>query len=153
MVVVHEVGVELVGLTVEETIETIESALKRPLVKGSSSARVGHRAQVPLPQCERGVSAVTKNLGDCGRVVRDVASHVREARVEVGDGAHADRVVVAPRQQRRSCRTAQWGDVEVRVAQALGGKSVDVGRIDGRAVATQMRETHVVEEHHDDIRC
>ena len=48
MIVIHELGIELISFSVKETIETIEASLQRPLVVRTSGRRVDHRAQVPL---------------------------------------------------------------------------------------------------------
>ena len=74
VVVVGEVGGELVGLTVEEAVEAVEAALQRPLVERPGRRRVGHLAQVPLADRERRVALVAQHLGDRRRVVRDVAA-------------------------------------------------------------------------------
>ena len=131
VVVVDQFGVELVGLTVEEPVEPIESALQRPLIERSGGRAIGHRTEVPLTECERGVPGVSQHLGDRCRVVGDVAPHVRIAGVEVGDRAHTDRVVITPGQQRRPRGRTQWSHVEVGEAQPLVGQTVDVRRVDG----------------------
>ena len=127
VVVVDEVGGELVGLALEEPVEAVEAALQRPLVEGAGRRRVLHGAQVPLAHRERGVPLVTEDLGHRRGVMGDVPAHVGVAAVEVGDGAHADGVVVAAGEQRGPGGRAQRGDVEVGVAQPVGRQGVDVG--------------------------
>ena len=100
VVVVDQLGVELVGLTFEEAVVAVEAPLAGPLVVGTGSRCVLHAAQVPLAQGEGGVSLVAENLGDGGGVVGDVPAHVRVAAVEIGDRTHAHRVVVPPGEER-----------------------------------------------------
>jgi hypothetical protein len=76
VVVVHQVGVELVGLALEEAVEAVEAASQRPLVEGSGGRRLLHRAQVPLADREGGVALVAQHLGHGRGVVGDVAQHV-----------------------------------------------------------------------------
>ena len=101
VVVVDQLGRELVRLTFEEAVEPVESALARPLVVGTGSRGVLHGAKVPLADGEGGIPLVSEHLGHGGGVVGDVAAHVRVAAVEVGDRSHTHRVVVATCQQRR----------------------------------------------------
>ena len=56
MVVVDELGAELVGLAVEESVEAIEAATERPLVERSGRRRLFHLHEVPLARAERGIA-------------------------------------------------------------------------------------------------
>ena len=55
VIVVDQLGVELVGLAVEEAVEPVEAALERPLVVRARRRGVLHLAQVPLADRERRV--------------------------------------------------------------------------------------------------
>ena len=154
VVVVGQLGVELVGLALEEAVEAVEALLQRPVV-----VRAGGRALAPsgarchLPSGEGGVAVVAAaprpRVAACG-VMR--APHVREAGVPVRDAAHADRVVVAAGQQAGPSRRAQRGGVEVGVAQAARRRA---GRWSGvsmrRAVAAEVGEAGVVEDDHHHV--
>ncbi len=152
VVVVDELGVELVGLALHEAVEAVEAPLARPLVVGAGGGGVLHGAEVPLADREGRVALVAEHLGHGGGVVGDVAPHVRVAAREVGDRAHPHLVVVAPGQQRRSGGGAHRGDVEVRVLEAAGGEAVDVRRLDVGAVAAEVAVAEVVDEDHDHVR-
>ena len=89
VVVVRELGVELVGLPVEEAVVPVEPALQGPLVVGAGGRRALHGGEVPLADRERRVALVAQDLGDRRRVVRDVTGHVGEAGDEVRDRSHA----------------------------------------------------------------
>ncbi len=153
MVVVDEVGGELVRLALEEAVEPVEAPLERPLVEGAGRRGVLHGAQVPLADRERGVALVTEYLGHGGGVVRDLPAHVGVAAVEVGDGAHPDRVVVASGEQGGPGGGAQRGDVEVRIAEAAVGQGVDAGGGEVRAEASEVGEAGVVEQDHHHVGC
>ena len=152
VIVVDQLGMELVGLAVEEAVEPVEAALERPLVIGTRRRGVLHLAQMPLADRERRVPLVAQHLGHRRGVVRDVTAHVREAGAEVRQGPHPDLVMVPARQQGRPGRGAERCDVEVGVPQAVGGELVDVRRADRRAVAAKMGEAGVIEQDHDHVR-
>ncbi len=153
VVVVDQLGIELVGLALEEPVVPVEPALARPLVVGAGGRRVLHAAQVPLAEGEGGVALLSEHLGHGGGVVGDVAPHVGVAAVEVGEGPHPDGVVVPAGEQRRPGRGAQGGDVEVRVAQTSRGQTVDVRRGELGSVAAEVGEAGVVEQDDHDVRC
>ena len=151
VVVAHQLGVELVGLALEEAVEAVEAAAERPLVERTGGRALFHRGEVPLADAERGVARLAQHLGDRGGVVADVAELVRESGAEVRHGTHPDGVLRAPGQQRRSGRRAQRRHVEVRELQAVGGERVDVRRVDVGAVAAELGEPGVVEQHQHDV--
>src|SRR4029434_5115397 len=94
-----------------------------------------------------------QHFGERASLLGDLAAIAREAAVEVREAADTDGVVIAPRQQGRTrCRTHGRG-VEARIAHALRCQTIDRWRVDGRAVTPKIRETDIVEEHNEDIRC
>ena len=151
MVVEHQFGVPLAGLTLEEPIIAVEAALQRPLVEGASLRGLEGGRQVPLAGGEGVVAGGPQHLGQGACATGDAPPHPREAQVPVGQPAHAYRMVVAAGQQGRAGRRAQGGGVEVGEAQAAGGQGVDVRRGDLRAVAAQVGEAEVVEHDADHI--
>src|SRR5271169_4459678 len=60
-------------------------------------------------------------------------------------------MVVASREQGRAGRGAERRDVEVRVAKARRRETVDVRRLDRRAITAEVGESEVVEQDHDDV--
>ena len=151
MVVVDEVGGELIGFAIKESVETIETTLQRPCVVGAGCGSFVHGTQMPLPERKGCVANLTQNLAHRGCILRNATSHVRIARIEIGDTAHSDGVVIAACQQRRSSRRAQRRHMEVGKAQTIAGQLVDVGRDHVGAKAVEVRETKIVEEHHDNV--
>ncbi len=153
VVVAHELGVELVGLAFQESVEPVEPAGQRPLVERTGSRALLHRGEVPLADAEGGVALLAQHLGHGGGVVRDVAELVREPGAEVGDRPHPDRVLGPAGEQRRPRRRAQRGHVEIRELDTLGGKGIDVRRVDVGPVATELGEARVVEQDDHHIGC
>ena len=153
VVVVDELGIELVGLTLEEPVVAVEAPLAGPLVVGPGRRRVLHIAEVPFAEGEGRVALVPEDLGDGGRVVGDLAAHVGVAAVEVRKRTHPDRVVVPPGQERRTGGRAQRGHMEIGVAKPAGCQPVDVGRRKVRSEARQVGEPGVVEENEHHVRC
>ena len=82
---------------------------------------------------------------------RDLAAIAGIARVEIGEAADADRMMVASGQQRRARGRAHRGGVEAGVAQAFGREPIDGRRPDRRAVAAEIGKADVVEQHDQDI--
>jgi hypothetical protein len=152
VVVAHQIGMELVGLALHEAVEPVEPAAQRPLVERSRRRALLHRREVPFAGAQRGVPLGLQDLGHRGGMVRDVAELMREAGAEVRDGAHPDGVLRATGQQRRARRRAQRSDVKVGELHATCRQRVDVRGVDGAAVATELGETRVVEQNHDDVR-
>ena len=148
VIVGGQLGIELIGFSLQEAVVAIESALQRPVVQRTRRGAFRHRRQMPLSGGERRVTVVAQNLGQRRGGTGERAAHVGKAGVHVGDRAHPDRVMIASREQARARGRAQRGGVKAREAQATGGEPVDIGRLDSRAVAAEMRKAAVVE--HDD---
>ena len=99
MVVAYQLGRKLVRLAIEESVEAVEPFLQRPVGKRPGSRTFRHRGQVPLARRIRGVAVFAKNFGQRRSRARDRPPHIGKPGVKVGDGAHAHRMVVAPRHE------------------------------------------------------
>lgn len=150
MVVADQLGMELVGLPVEEPVETVEAARQRPLIEWAGRRALLHWREVPLPDAERGVSLLAEHLGDGGRLVGDMAELVGKAGAEIRHRPHAGRMLGSAGQQRRPGRGAQRCHVEIAELQSVRGQRVDVPGVDIGAVAAQLREAGVIQQddHH-----
>ncbi len=150
--VLVDVRVPLVGLAADEPVEVLEPAAGvRPVVEGSRRVGLPHRHLVALAELRRVVAVQPEDLGDrCARVgaQRVVA---RRRRGDLGDAAHADRVVVAARQQRGPRRRAQGGRVEAGELQALGGQPVEGRRLARPAEAARRTEADVIDQDHEHV--
>lgn len=151
VIVVSQFGVELVGFGAEKSVEAVEALLQRPVVEGACGGGVLDGVEVPLADGAGGVMIGAEQFGDGGGAAGDAGALVWEAAVEVGDGAHADGVRVAPGEQRGAGGRAHRGDVEVGEAQPAGGERVDVGGGDGRAVAAEVRVAEIVQQDDHDV--
>ena len=152
MVVGDQFWVELVGLALHETVESVETSCERPLVERSSCRALLHRGEMPLADDERGVARIAEHFSHRGGVVGNVAEHVGEPGPEVRHRPHANGVLRSTGEQRRPRRRAQRGDVKVGELQPVGGEGVDVRGVDGGAVASELREPGVVEQHDHHVR-
>src|SRR5262249_14244511 len=83
----------------------------------------------------------------------DLTAIAGKAAVEVRQAADPDGAMIAPRQQGRACGRTHGGGVEPPVAPPLRCQTIDRWRVDGRAVTPKIRETDIVEQHHEDIGC
>ena len=151
VVVVGELGGELVGEGVEEAVVTVEALLQGPVVERSRRGRFRHGGEVPLADREGGEAAVPKQLGDGCRAICDGPAAVGVGAGPVGDGTHAHGVVVAPGEEAGAGGGAEGSGVVVGVAQAIGREAVHVRGVDGGAIAAELGETDVVEDDVDDV--
>ena len=150
-VVAHQLGRVLVGLGVHEAVEAVEAAAQRPAVEGAGRAALRQRRDMPLAEHVVAKALRAQHLGQRAGLARDLAAVARVAAVEVGQAAHAHRMVVAPGQQRGARGAAHRRGVEAAVAQAAPRQCVDVRRADGRAVAAEVGEADIVEQDHQDV--
>ena len=104
LIVARELGVEVVGFTIEKPVVTIEALLQRPVVVRTGGRTLLHRCQVPLACAQRGVVVLLEHLGHRCCTRRDASTHVRKACVPVRNTTHSHRVMIATGEQ----RCARW---------------------------------------------
>ena len=150
-VVAHQLRRVLIRLGIHETIEAIETAPQRPAVERTGRARFRERRHVPLAQHVVAIAVRAQHFGDGAGLAADLAAIAGIARIEVGEAADADGVMVASGQQRRPRGRAHRRRVEAGVAQAALGDGVDGRRGDRRAIAAEVGEADIVEQDHQDI--
>ena len=152
MVVVHEIGMELVGLAGHETVEPFEATAERPPLPGRAHRHLRRRREVPLADGERRVAVPEEDLREEAVAAWDRRVVAGEAGGELDDARHPADVVVASGQQARSGGRAQRRRVEVAVPQPAAGEPVERRSGDVRTEATELRIADVVEQHHDHVR-
>ena len=105
--------VVLVRLPADEAVEVLEAAAAgRPRVERAERARLPHRHLVALAELRGRVAVQLQRLGQRRAGVRADRVVARRRGRDLRDPAHADRVVVAAREQRRARRRAERGRVE-----------------------------------------
>ena len=153
----HRVPVDrrrpLVGLGADEAVEVLEpAATGGPGVERSHRAGLPHRHLVALAELGGGVAVQLQRLRQRRLVLRPDRAVPGRRRGDLGDPAHADRVMVAARQQRLTRRRAQRGRVEPGVAQPALGEPLEVRRA-GRAAERRRRaEPRIIEQDHQHVR-
>ena len=141
----------LIGLGIEEAVEAIEAAAERPAVERAGGAAFGQRRHMPFADHVVAIGVRAQHLGDGAGLARDLAAIAGIAGIEIGEAADADRMMVAPGEQRRARGRAHRRGVEARIAQALGRQPIDGRRRDRRAVAAEIREADVVEQDDENV--
>jgi hypothetical protein len=96
-VVFDEVGIPIVGLTAEETVEAIEALLQRPLLATGPRGNVLLGNVVILPQPEGAEAVVLENLSYGGALGGKATVRAGEAVRGFGDRGAAVKVMVASR--------------------------------------------------------
>ena len=150
-VVGHELRRVLVGLGVEEAVEAVEAAAERPAVERPGGAALGQRRDMPLADHVIAVGVRAQHLGERAGLARDLAAIAGIAGIEIGEAADADRMMVAAGEQRRARGRAHRRGVEAGIAQAFGREPIDGRRPDRRAVAAEIGEADIVEQHDEDV--
>ena len=150
-IVGHELRRVLVGLGIEEAVEAVKAAAERPAVERAGGAALGQRRDMPFADHVVAIAVRPQHFRQRPRLARDLAAIAGIAAVEIGEAADADRMMVAPGQQRRARGRAHRGGVEAGIAQAFGGEPVDGRRPDRRAVAAEIGKADVVEQHDEDV--
>ena len=141
-----ERGVVLVGLGADEAVEVLEAAAGRPGVVRAGGAGLPTRHFVALAELGGGVAVQLERLGQRGAGLGADRAVAGRRGGHLGDAAHADRVVVAPGQQRLARRRAQRGGVEAVVLQPVRRQPLGGRRVARAAEGGRGAEAHVVDQ-------
>src|SRR5262249_60942879 len=117
-IVLHQIGVPVVGLAAQEAVEAIEAFLERPLAAACSGGDVLLGDIMVLAQPEGAVAVVLKHLPDGGALRGEPPLRAGEASRPLGDAGAAVEVVVAAREERRAGGAAERGGGALAVQQA-----------------------------------
>ena len=139
--VAEQVRLPLAGVAADEAVEILEAHAGRPLVERPGLARSPGRRVVVLAEPGGAIAVLQQDAADGGVVLADDAVVAGEARRRLGNHAEADRMVVAPGDQRRPRRRAQRGRVEIGVAQPVIGDAVERRRRDHAAEGARARRS------------
>ena len=130
VVIVHKVGIPLVGLAANEAIEAIEASLQRPLrpVRARSDILFGY--VVVLSNPESAPSGILQDLPDGSALLRKAAVRAGESVGSFRDGGHAIEMVIASGQHRGPGRRTECRRMPLRIHQAIVGKFLQRGHVD-----------------------
>jgi hypothetical protein len=152
VVVLDEVGIPLVGLAAEESVEPVEALGQRPFRSAAGRGEILHRHIVVLAQPHRGVPVVLEHLADGRALGGQSSGRTGEAHRALGDRGTAVDMVIAPGQERRTGGGAQRGRVPLGVRQAIAGESVEGRHVDPPPVGRPGRQAGVVVQHDQNVR-
>ena len=130
VVVADQLGMELIGFTLEKSVEPVKSAPQRPLLERPGCRTLFHGGQVPLAGAEGRVTLSLEYLGDRGGMVRDVAQLVGKSGLEVGHCSHTDRMLRPAGKQRGPGWRTKRSHVEVRELKAARRQLINMWSID-----------------------
>ena len=125
---------ELIGLGIEEAIEAIKATAERPSVERPGRAAFGQRRDMPFADHVVAIAVRPQHFRQRPCLARNLAAISGIAAIEIGETADADRMMVAPGEQRRARGRAHRGGMKAGIAKTFGGELVDGRRFDGRAV-------------------
>ena len=139
-----QVGLPLVGVATNKTIEILEAHAGGPLVKRPYLAGRKRRGIVVLAKPRGRVAVVQQHPTDGGLVLGDNAVVAGESRGLLRNHAEPHRMMVTASDERRARRRTQSGGMDVVVAQAILGNAVQCGRRDDAAEGTRHAKSGVI---------
>ena len=145
-------GRVLVRLAADEAVEVLEARARRPRAERPHRARLPDGHLVALAELRGRVAVQLQRLGERRARVRADRVVAGRRRRDLGDPAHADRVVVPSGQQRLARRRAERRRVEAVVLEAVGGEPLGGRRVDRAAEGARRGEADVVDQHDQDVR-
>ena len=151
-IVAHQLGRILVGLGVEKSVKPVEPAAQGPTVKRPARAGFDRRRHMPFAEHVVPVAVGPQHFGERRGLPCDLAAIAGKAAIEIRQAPDADRMVVAPGEERCSRRRAYCGRVKPGVAQPLSREPVDRRGADRRAVAAEIGKPNIVKQHDQDVR-
>ncbi len=144
----------LVGFSADESVEVLETAsAARPVLERTDRTRLPHRNLVTLAELRGRVAVELEHLGEWRAGIRTDRVLSRRRRRQLGDGPHADRVMVASGQQRGPRRRAEGRRMKAIVLESLGRELLERRRLARAAKRARRAESHVVDEYDENVRC
>src|SRR5690606_9304485 len=146
-------GIEVVGLTAEESVEMVETSAKRPVVEGPGGARGVVRDVVVLAPPAGGVTVGGEDLRNERRAPRNDSGVAGIAGGEFRHDPLRNAVRVAAGEQGSAGGRTDGRRMELAVLQALARQPFRGWSADQAPVGGADAIAGVVEENDDDIRC
>ena len=139
-------------LAADEAVEVLEAAAAGwPGVERPGRAGLPHRHFMALAELRGGVAIQLQRFREGRGSVRQHRAIAGRAGRDLGDAAHADRVVVAAGEQRLARRRAQRGRVEAVVLQAARRQTFGVRRLAWAAEGARRAEARIVDQDDEDV--
>ena len=145
-------GVPLVRLSPDEAVEVLEAAAARgPGIERARGARLPDRHLMAFAELRGGIAVELERLGNRCRGIGQHRAIARRAAGDLGDAAHAHRMVVAPGQERLASGRAQRRGVKARVLEPTGGQALRVRRLARAAEGARRAKAGVVDQDDEDV--
>ena len=144
--------IPLIVLAADEAVEVLEpSAPGRPRIERTCRARLPDGNFVALAELRGRVAVEFERERQRCFGIGQHRTLARRSGSDLGDSAHADRVMVAPREQRLPCRRTQRRRVEARVLQAVLRQLREVRRVARAAEHAGRTIADVVDKDHEHV--
>ena len=149
--VLNEPRLPLRSFTGKEAIEILEAVSRGPTVERTHGSCLSGGRVVPLAEGCGAVAIVLQHFRNGGRGLGDDANISVPIHRTFGDGARADAVLVAPRQQGRAgWRTDRRGGEGV-VGNPLSCKLAESGCVNEAAEGVRHAIAHIIHKHDEDV--
>jgi len=150
---VEELRVVLVVLPTDEAVEVLEAGASGPVIVGSDRGRFEDWHFVAFAELRGRIAIQLEDFRK--RRARVGAQRVVawRRRGNLGDAAHADRVVIAARQHGRPRRRAERGRVEAGVLQAGCGEALGIRGPARTAKRARCTKADIVEQNDEHVGC
>src|SRR5215475_5757116 len=142
----------LIGVTTEKSIEVLKTQTARPQVKRTRLAGHPVRHIMHLPEPSRVVAILSQTLSDGACTLRYDGIVAGVPSGKLGDDPACDRVVVSPRDQRRTRRRTERRGVEHVVAKSTVRDALEIRRLNGSAECTGCSESNIIRQDQKNIR-
>lgn len=149
----YKVWLVLVGLRAQETKEVIEPFSSWPVIEGADISGFFVGSHSVLPDRERVVAVIAKDLSDSAGRRRQSAIPARESCGQ--DGLREPRFMhscaVTARQQGCPCWSANGASVEIRIAQSVSSEVVECRSGDESTERVRRSEADIIEQDQNDV--
>src|SRR5208282_4747126 len=144
----HEIRLVLVSLRTQESEEMIKAFSRWPMIKRASIGRFFVGGHAILANRESVVAVVTKNFCNSPGRRRQSAIPARKSsgHNRVGKSRNVHGRAVAPSQQRGAGWGADRRGMEVRIAQTIGGESIECGRLNQATEGVCGAKAYVIQK-------
>ncbi len=143
----------LVHVAADKTVELLKSTAGRPTIKGARRDDLPTGRFVALAISRGIVTVHPENLRQRRDIVRADRGIPRETSRIVCNISEIDGMLVVATEQSGPAGTADRRGVETVVTQPVIGNTVERRHLNGAAKGRRLPEPHVVDQHHQDIRC